>query len=94
MKTKYNVSTGQFLGLIESIGQIVVRGDSNEVLFDYGCNDKKNKLLPSVRKAKIPNSFHGGMFSWHKEQLERGKLGADFSRCIFACVLQLTAPRK
>ena len=43
LKTQYNVSTGQFLELIESIGQIAVRGDAGETFFDYGFDEKKRQ---------------------------------------------------
>ena len=83
LKTQYNVSTGQFLELIESIGQITVRGDAGEIFFDYGFDEKKGKVVFSTQKAKIPNCFRSGMFSIYKEKLQQGKLSTDFSRVYY-----------
>ena len=74
LKTHYNVSTGQFLELIESIGQIAVRGDAGETFFDYGFDQNK---------GKIPNCFRSGMFSIYNEKLQQGKLSTDFSRVYY-----------
>ena len=74
LKTQYNVSTGQFLELIESIGQIPVRGDAGETFFDYGFDQNK---------GKIPNCFRSGMFSIYNEKLQQGKLSTDFSRVYY-----------
>ena len=35
-RPRYDTFTGQFLGLIETLGYLTVRGDSNEYVFDYG----------------------------------------------------------
>ena len=48
--TKYNKSTGHFLGIIETVGQIIVRGNEGEIIFDYGYCQKNNRLLYSTRK--------------------------------------------
>ena len=36
VRPKYNRETGEFLGLYETIGFIVIRGDAEEVFFIYG----------------------------------------------------------
>lgn len=74
LKTQYNVSTGQFLELIESIGQIAVRGDAGETFFDYGFDQNK---------GEISNCFRSGMFSIYNEKLQQGKLSTDFSRVYY-----------
>ena len=81
--TKYNKSTGQFLGIVKTIGQLIVRGDEGEVFFDYDYREENSKLLYSTRKLKIPNSFRGCMFTKHKTMLENGKLLPDFSRIYY-----------
>ena len=40
LRPKYNVSDGKFLGLIETIGYITVRGDPGETFFDSGYDKK------------------------------------------------------
>ena len=47
---EYEVSTGQFLGLHETVGLIVVRGEGNEVLFSFGYDKVNLKLLRSYQK--------------------------------------------
>ena len=81
--TKYNKSTGQFLGIIETVGQIIVRGDEGKTFFDCGYCQKNSKLLYSTRNRKIPNSLGAGMFPSCKTMHERRKLSPDFSRIFY-----------
>ena len=52
---KYEFSTGQFLGLHETVGLIVVIGEGNEVFFSYGYDKVNLKLLRSYQKRRLPN---------------------------------------
>ena len=80
LRPKYNLSDGQFLGLVETLGYLTVRGDPSEVSMDYGY-DKQNRKVPySTSKKKIPNCFHASLFSRHKQQYEGVELSKDFSR--------------
>ena len=56
IKPKYDPVNGQFLGLINSLGYLTVRGEQ-EHFFDYGFNKENSKILYSTHKMKIPNSF-------------------------------------
>lgn len=47
---KYKFSTGQFLGLHETVGLIVVTGDDDEVFFNYGYDKVNSELLYSYQK--------------------------------------------
>ena len=47
MKPEYDIATGQFLGLYERVGFIIVRGDSGYAFFNYGYDKEKSKLLDS-----------------------------------------------
>ena len=60
---KYKFSTGQFLGLHETVGLIVVTGDDDEVFFNYGYDKVNSELLYSYQKWKIPNSFSGTLIN-------------------------------
>ena len=40
LRPEYNVSDGTFLGLIETIGYITVRGDPGGSFFNPGCDKK------------------------------------------------------
>ena len=69
----YDVTTGDFKRLEETIGLICIKGDPEEVFckvfFRYGCNDRKSKVLYSVQKKRIPNPFSDILFSKHKTEL-------------------------
>ena len=56
-RPKYDISNGQFLGLYETVGLIVVRGDDDEVFFNYGFDNDKSKVLYSYQKRRIQILF-------------------------------------
>ena len=76
---KYNPSTGKFLGLEYCIAFLTVQNDPQEQFFDYGYTKDNSKILFSVQKMKIPNSFKTTMFNKHKVQHEVGAFITDFS---------------
>ena len=57
IRPKYDVDSGKFLGLDESLGYFVIRGDKDECFLDYGYSKENSNVLYSTRKRKIPNSF-------------------------------------
>ena len=61
--------TEEFLGLYETVGFIVVRGDPEEVFFNYGYDKEKSNRN---HRRRIPNSFCGTMFNRHKLMTESG----------------------
>ena len=62
-RPRYDPTTGQFLGLYESLGFIVVRQDPDRHFMDYGYCKKNSKMLHSYHKRRIPSSFSGTLFS-------------------------------
>ena len=52
---RYNKDTGEFLGLYETIGLLVVRGDAEEIFFNYSYDKEKSKVLYSNYRRKISN---------------------------------------
>ena len=42
---RYNKDTGEFLGLYETIGLLVLRGDAEEIFLNYGYDQEKSKVL-------------------------------------------------
>ena len=46
-------ATGQFLGLYESLGFLVVRGDQDEHFLDYGYCKENSKILQSFIKKEF-----------------------------------------
>ena len=45
-RQRYDPITGTFLGLYETLGYIMVRGDTDEHFLDYGYSKKDSSLLP------------------------------------------------
>ena len=84
MRPKYDVTFGQFLGLVETLGYLIVRGDDRECYFDYGYNKGNSKVLYSTHEMKIANSFSSTIFSRHRIQDEPGVLlDTDSSKIFF-----------
>ena len=79
MRPRYNAETGDLLGLHETSGFIIVRGDSDEDFFDDGVDKQKSKVLYSHYKRRIPNEFSGTIFNRNKRMIESGVLESDMS---------------
>lgn len=58
-RPKYDVVSGQFLGLIETRGYLTDCEDKSEFFLDYGYSKINSKILYGTRKKIIPNSFSG-----------------------------------
>ena len=84
VRPKYDVVSGQFLGLAETLRYLTVRGDERECFFDYGYSKENTKVLYSMHKMKIPNSFSATIFNCQRIQYEAGALSdTDFSKIFF-----------
>ena len=75
VRPKYNSETGEFLGLYETVGLLVVRGDAEEIFLNYGFDKEKSKVLYSHYRRKIPNAFCGTMFNRHITNLPKRGVG-------------------
>ena len=69
-RSRYNADTVEFLGLYETIGFLVVRGDPFEVFLSYRYDAVKSKVLYSNYKQKILSSFSGTLFTRHIKMIE------------------------
>ena len=83
LRPKYNPETGEFLGISETIGFLVVRGDPFEVFLNYGYNLEKSKILYSTFRKKNPSSFCGTMFNRQKQLVESGEVDLKMSQLLF-----------
>ena len=54
-RPKYHVLNGEFLGLYETIGSTVVRGDKDEIFFNDRYDKEKSKIFYSHFRRMIPN---------------------------------------
>ena len=83
VRSKYDPETGEFKGLYETIGYLVVRGSPEEVFFNYGYDREKSKVLYSQYKRRIPNSFSGTIFNRHREMIKSGEAEGECSNIYF-----------
>ena len=80
----YNPTTGEFLGLCDTVGFIVCHGGEEEMFLLYGYDENKSKLLYSFNTHKMPNCFGGTMFSRHRLMFDIGDFECDeFSHIYF-----------
>ena len=59
----YDPETGNFKGLKNTTGLINVRGDQEEVFFNYRNCDNKSKVLYCVQRRQVLDIFTGETFS-------------------------------
>ena len=79
----YDPETDKFCSLHQIVGFLVVRGSSEEVLFNYGFNKEKSKVFYSHYWRKIPNSFSGTIFNRHRTMIESGEIEGEMSNIFF-----------
>ena len=82
-RPRYDTVTDHFEGIYETLGYIMVRGDSNEHFLDYGFCKKNSKILYSYHEKRMPSSFTGTFFNRHGIQCKSGALNTDFSEVFF-----------
>ena len=75
----YDSETGEFGGLYETVGFLVVRGSPEKVFLNYGYDKEKSKVLYSHYRRKIPNSFSGTIFDCHRTMIEIGEIEGEMS---------------
>ena len=83
IRPRYDPETGEFKGLYETIGYLVVRGSPEEVIFNYGYDREKSKIPYSYYRRRIPNSFSGTIFNRHKKMIESGEAEGECSNTYF-----------
>lgn len=91
LRPKYDLSNGQFRGLVETLGSLTVRGEHNASFFDYGYHKENSKFLYSTGRMRIADSFRGTMFTRNKQQYEDGGLSNISSRLYY--LLPITTDR-
>ena len=83
IRPKHDTSTGQFKGLYEAIGFLVVRGATEEIFFNYGFDQSKSKILYSHYRRKIPSSFSGTIFNHRRSIIENGEVENNYSNLYY-----------
>ena len=77
---RYDPVTGQCSRLYETLGYLMVRGDSDEYFLEYVYSKQNSKILHSYHRKRMPNSFSGTFFNRHHIQYKSGALNTDFSK--------------
>lgn len=80
---RYDTITGKFQGLYETLGYIMVRGNTDVHFLHYGFSKQNSKILHLFHKKRMPSSFSGTFFNRHCIQYESGSLQADHSHIYF-----------
>ena len=83
IRLPYDPKTGEFKGLYETIGYLVVKGSPEEVSFNYRFDCEKSKVLYLHYRKRIPNSFTRTIFNRHRTMIESGVVDGDFSNIYF-----------
>ena len=77
----YDLSNGEFLGVKEKLA-FVLRGDE-EVFFSYGFDSAKEKILYSISKQKIPDTFVSTSFKKHFQEIMNEKRDIEEQSFLF-----------
>ena len=62
----YDSATGDFLGVNEAVGYIMLRNQEDEVFLSYGYSEEHASTLFCHQKQPIPNVFRGTAFNSHR----------------------------
>ena len=62
----YDLNSGEFLGINEVVGYIMLRNVENEVFFSYGYSEEHASTLFCHQKQSIPNIFRATAFNLHR----------------------------
>ena len=88
----YNTKTGHFRGVKKWLVFIMIRGNLDEVIFSYECNEGKSKTLYASLKHPLPNIFEGTAFKKYAGMLVEEKQNQESPDLFF--FLPLTTDRK
>ena len=64
----YDNTTGQFLGVKESVGYIMLRNEAEETFSSYGFSSEHSGIMFCYSKQPMPNIFCDTSFNSHKLQ--------------------------
>ena len=91
-RSRYDPVTGNFLGLYEILGYIMIKGDPEEHVLDYGHSKQNSKILPSYYKKRVPSSFSGTFLNHHSLNLAHYR--PHFQRLVvFLLLLRIGAKK-
>ena len=62
----YDLHSGEFLGINEAVGYIMLRNQEEEVFLSYGYSEEHSSTLFCYQKQPMPNIFRGTAFNSHR----------------------------
>ena len=69
LRPKYDVVSGQVLGLVETLAYLTVWGNERVCFFGHGYDMNNSKILYTAHKMKIPNNFNAIIFLSSQESV-------------------------
>ena len=79
----YDTTTGEFKGMKQTLGYIMLRGDHNESFFTYGYCEEKSAILFSASKQLMPNMFVSMTFKTHFPEMMNARNSVESSSIFF-----------
>ena len=73
----YNLNTGEFLGINETTGYIMLHNVEKEAFFSYGDSEEHASTLFCHQKQPIVNTFKGHAFDSHRKLFENESTMSD-----------------
>lgn len=65
----YDTTTGEFKGIKQSLGSIMLRSDHDDIFFTYGFCKENCSILFSASKHVMSNMFVGATFETHFREM-------------------------
>ena len=90
----YDINTGEFKGVRESLAYIILHGDDEEVFLSYGYDAAKAKVLYASSKQKIPDAFSATCFNKHFSEIMNEKREKDDHSTLFYFLPSITDRKK
>ena len=79
----YDNNDGRFLGVKETAGYVMLRGDWDETFWTYGFNVEKSSLLYCYSKQPMPNVFKGTAFNVYSNEMLSERDRNEYSKIFF-----------
>ena len=65
----YDNNDGRSLGVKETAGYVILRGDSDEIFWTYGFDEEKSSILFCYSKQPMPSAFKATAFNCHNKEM-------------------------
>ena len=79
----YDNKDRKFLGVKETAGYVMLRGDWDETFWTYGFDEEKSSVLYCYSKQPMPNVFKGTVFNAYSNEMLNERDRNKFSKIFF-----------